>query len=182
MSFRDGRFFFTGRGRARPKLYRAGRATHCVYQLIKIICYSRGNLNLDCVKSRVAEVVRKREGCSPKSLDSKKVSSTIIHYFVAILRFVAIYALFGRLWSKKFSFFGQKQCFLSMKGTITWYILQIICQICKFATTRKNDAFVAKIANKLLMNICMAIFALAERLSSSATLVKSKVSHNTQHR
>ena len=75
--------------------HRAGRFTYCVYQLIKIICYSRGNLNLDCVKSRVAEVVWKREGCSPKSLDSKKVSSTIIHYFVAILRFVAIYALLG---------------------------------------------------------------------------------------
>ena len=33
-----------------------------------------------------------------------------------------------------------------------------------------EGAFVAKIANTLLKKICMAIFALAERLSTSATL------------
>ena len=59
-----------------------------------------------------------------------------IHYFVAMLRFVAIYAVFGRLKAIKFA------------------NLQLRAQ---------NDAFVAKIV--------MAIFALAERLPTSATLV-----------
>ena len=36
--------------------------------------------------------------------------------------------------------------------------------------TRKNDAFVAKIANTRLTGIFMAIFAFAERLPTSATL------------
>ena len=48
---------------------------------------------------------------------------------------------------------------------------------CKFVITRKNDAFVAililhvvaKIANKRLTKHCVAIFALAKRLPSSAT-------------
>ena len=39
-----------------------------------------------------------------------------------------------------------------------------------FASTRINDAFVAEIVNKRLAKICMAIFALAERLPTSATL------------
>ena len=60
---RDGRgsYFFhkAGRGGARPKIYGAGqgsglnrwgregsgRGTYCIYQLIEIICYSKGNLN-----------------------------------------------------------------------------------------------------------------------------------------
>ena len=28
----------------------AGQGTYCVYQLIEIICCSRGNLNLHCIK------------------------------------------------------------------------------------------------------------------------------------
>ena len=44
-----------------------------------------------------------------------KSFSPNIRYFVAILRFVAIYALFGNLWAKKVLFFGQKQCFLGQE-------------------------------------------------------------------
>ena len=40
--------------------------------------------------------------------------------------------------------------------------------MCKFAITRKNDAFVAK--KKVSTKVFMAIFALAERLPISATL------------
>ena len=77
----------------------------------------------------------------------------------------------GNLRAKKCSFLGQKQCFLGKKCTITWYILHIILsEICIFAITRKNDAFVAKIVNTRLTKILMAIFALAERLPTSATL------------
>ena len=42
--------------------------------------------------------------------------------------------------------------------------------MCKFAITRKNDTFVAKIANTRPKKIFVAIFALAERLPNSATL------------
>ena len=37
--------------------------------------------------------------------------------------------------------------------------------------TRKNDASLAKIVNTRLTKIFVAIFALAERLSTSATLI-----------
>ena len=44
-----------------------------------------------------------------KSLDRTTISSHIIHYFVAILRFVAIYTYFKRFWARKFVvFFGVK--------------------------------------------------------------------------
>ena len=33
----------------------AGWGTHCVYQLIEIICYSRGSLDLHCIKVKVAK-------------------------------------------------------------------------------------------------------------------------------
>ena len=73
-----------------------------------------------------------------------KILSPNIHYFVAILRFVTIYALFGNLWAKSASL-GQKQCFLDKKCSITCYMLQIILsKISQFTITRKNDVFVAK--------------------------------------
>ena len=50
--------------------------------------------------SRVAEVVGRNEGPSPKSLDLEKTLSTNTRYFVAILRFIRIYALFGTLGAK----------------------------------------------------------------------------------
>ena len=72
----------------------------------------------------------------------------------------------------KIVFFDQKQCFLGKKCTITWYILHILLyKICKFAITRKNDAFVAKIVNTRLTKGFMAIFGPAESLPSPATLV-----------
>ena len=51
-----------------------------------------------------------------------KIQSPNIRYFVAILRFVAIYPLFENLWAKK-CLLGQKQCFLGKKSIITRYIL-----------------------------------------------------------
>ena len=66
---------------------------------------------------RVAKVVRRHEGPLPKSLDMGENFKP--YHFVAILNFVAIYALFGNLWAKKVLFFGQKQCFLGKKCTIT---------------------------------------------------------------
>ena len=54
--------------------------------------------------ARVAEGWRKHEGPLPKSLESDKNCKPNISYFVAILRFVAIYALFGNLCTKKVLF------------------------------------------------------------------------------
>ena len=72
------------------------------------------------------------------------------------------------IFGKKSAFLGQKQCFLGKKCTITWYILHISpSYFCKFAITRKNDAFDAKIVNTRLTKIFSAIFAPDERLPSS---------------
>ena len=84
-----------------------------------------------------------------------KILSPNIDYFVAIERFVAIYALFGRLWAKKSVL---KYIFFSKKCAISWYILHIILnQICKFAITRKNDRFVAKLAIMRLAKVLWPI-------------------------
>ena len=69
------------------------------------------------VGARVAEVVRRHEGPAPKSSDSDELSPNI-RYFVRILRFVAINTHFLEI-------FGQKQCFLGKKCTITWYVLHM---------------------------------------------------------
>ena len=52
-----------------------------------------------------------------------KILSPNIRYFVATSIFVAIYALFGRLWAKKVFFFYQIQCLLVKKCPFTWFIL-----------------------------------------------------------
>ena len=78
---------------------------------------------------------------------------------------------FWKSLDKKVFFLGVKKCFFCKRCTISWYILHIILiQICKFAITRKNNAFVVKIVNTRLTQICMPIFALAKRLPTSATL------------
>ena len=46
----------------------------------------------------------------------------------------------------------------------------ILSKISKFTITRRNDAFVAKIVNTRSTKIFKAIFALAERPPTSATL------------
>ena len=58
-----------------------------------------------------------------EKLDSDENLRPNLRHFVAILRFVVIYALFGRLWAKKSALLGQKQCFLGKKCTMTWYVL-----------------------------------------------------------
>ena len=51
------------------------------------------------------------EKFAEKVLTRTKILSPNIRYFVAIIRFVAIYALFGNLWAKK-CLFGSKTVFL----------------------------------------------------------------------
>ena len=80
---------------------------------------------------------------------------------------------FWRSLGKKSAFLGQKQCFLGKKCTISNYMVciayftELILQTCDYA---QKDAFEAKIVNTRLTKIFMAIFALAERLPTSATL------------
>ena len=74
---------------------------------------------------RVAEVVRGHGGPPLKSLDSDGNFKPKHKLFCRELRFVKIYALFGNLWAKK-CLLGQKQCFMSKKCTITWYILHVL--------------------------------------------------------
>ena len=71
----------------------------------------------------------------------------------------------GFLWSK--TVFLAQDVQLCTLCTITSYILHIILnQICKFAITRKNDAFVAKIANTHFPKFFVAIFALAKKAAN----------------
>ena len=67
--------------------------------------------------------------------------------------------------------FWEKKEFL---GNEVRYFMVIIAyslnQICNIAIACKNDASVAKITNRRLTKIFVAIFALAERLPTSATL------------
>ena len=55
------------------------------------------------------------EKFAEKVLTRTKILSPNIRYFVAIIRFVAIYALFGNLWAKK-CLFGSKTVFLGKEG------------------------------------------------------------------
>ena len=70
-----------------------------------------------------------------------KISSPNTRYFVAILRFIAIYARFlEKLCARTRLIFGSKQCCLGKKCTITWYILRIVLnkRLQKQRTCRKN--------------------------------------------
>ena len=55
-----------------------------------------------------------------------KILNKSIPYFVAISRFVAIYALFGGLWAKM-SFFGSKTAFLGQE--VHYYMVYIAYMI-----------------------------------------------------
>ena len=117
------------------------------------------------------------QGLRRKVWTGTKILSPNIRYFVGMLRFVVIYTLFGNLWAKQKLFFGQKQCFLDKKYTVSLNILHIILnKMSGFVITRKNDAFVAKIVNMRLTKICMPIFAHAERLQTSTILPRTETS------
>ena len=64
----------------------------------------------------MAEGVQRQEGPSPKRWNLRTILSPSIRYFVAILRFVAIYALFGNIWVKSNDFLI----------VFTWHVLHVI--------------------------------------------------------
>ena len=63
-----------------------------------------------------------------------------MRYFFEILKFVALYAVFGNLWAKK-CFFGSKTVFLGQE--VPYYVVyiayftELILQICDYAQKRR---------------------------------------------
>ena len=70
----------------------------------------------------VAEVTRRHEGPSPKTLDSDENLRPNLRHFVAILKFVAIFALFFEDFGHESVFWVKYSVFLGKRSTITWYI------------------------------------------------------------
>ena len=66
-----------------------------------------------------------RRAFAKKVLTWTKILSPNIQYFVAILRFVAIYALFGNLRAKKCLFFFGKKCTIANFCHPDWFELNI---------------------------------------------------------
>ena len=93
-----------------------------------------------------------------------------IRYFVAVLRFVAIYALFEDFRQEKCFFWGRKQCFFVQK---VHYHMVYIAYLVKVANLRLRSKTTYCLENcKYELNeIFLAIFAPDERLPSSATLL-----------
>ena len=92
--------------------------------------------------------------------------NSYIRYLVVLLRFVAMYAFFGEFGQKKSVFWAksaQKQFYGVWSALLT-----------KFAFTRKNKRrFCCENSKTRLTKICMAIFAFAEKLPTSATLMST---------
>ena len=62
---------------------------------------------INALSSRMRDLCEGTKGLHRKVWTWAKISSTNIRYFVAILRFVANYAFFGRLWAKKVLFWDN---------------------------------------------------------------------------
>ena len=73
---------------------------------------------------------------------------------------------FWKIWVKKV-FFGTTTAF---PGQEMHYYMVNIAYYTEFAIMRKNDAFVARIANTRPTKIFVGFFALVERMPTSATL------------
>ena len=115
---------------------------------------------------RVAEVAREHGWHPPKSLDSDENFKPEHTLFCRKLRFVAIYALFGDLWSKKV-FHGQEVHYYMVHIA---YFNELNLRICDYAQKRR---ICRKFVNTRLTIIFMASFAPDEKLPSSATLVST---------
>ena len=83
---------------AQPMVFKMGMKAKSLIYYFSLLSSSQageidGRIHLS-ITTRVAEVVRRYEGPSSKSLVSEESLSPNIRYFVAILKFVVIYALF----------------------------------------------------------------------------------------
>ena len=87
----------------------------------------------------MAEVSREHGWHPAKSLDSDENFKPEHTLFCRELRFVAIYALFGDLWAKKF-LFGSKTVFLGQEVhyymVYIAYFTELILQICDYVQKR----------------------------------------------
>ena len=83
---------------AQPMVFKMGMKAKSLIYYFSLLSSSQageidGRIHLS-ITTRVAEVVRRYEGPLSKSLVSEESLSPNIRYFVAILKFVVIYALF----------------------------------------------------------------------------------------
>ena len=121
------------------------------------------------IGSRVAEVVQRHERPSPKSLDWDKnfnPQHTLLCRNIKICRDIRS---FWKYLGKKSAFLGQngQEMHYYMVGIANYTELNL--QICNYA---QNDGFVGGKSKYAFDEIYMAIFTLAERLPTSATLTK----------
>jgi len=81
------------------------------------------------------------KGLRRKVWTGTKILSPNICYFVVILRFVEIYALFGNLWAKKCFLFRSKTVFLRQEvyyyTVYISYYTDLDFQICKYAQKQR---------------------------------------------
>ena len=81
-----------------------------------------------------------RKGFRRKVWTRTKIFSPNIGYVVATLRFVAIYALFGNLWTKKCHFWSKTMLLWQEVHYYMVYIAyftELILQICDYAQKRR---------------------------------------------
>ena len=87
------------------------------------------------LKPRWQKLCEGTKGLRRKVWNQTKILSPNILYFFAILRFVAIHELFGRLWPRKGLYRSKTvQCFLGRKCTITWtmpWVLELYVKLRK---------------------------------------------------
>ena len=97
----------------------------------------------------MAEVARGHGGPPPKSLDSDKNFKPEHTLFCREIRFVAIYTLFfGDLWAKKVPFWVKTVLLGQEVHYYMGYIAHYTVQFANLQSCAKNEAFVAKIANR----------------------------------
>ena len=131
-----------------------------------LICMDHGADESYVHTARVAESVRGHGGPRRKVWTRTKILSPNIRYFVAKLD-LSRFTHFLEIFVQKQCLFGSKTVCL---GQEVHYYKVYIAYYTEFLIMRKNNAYVAKIANTHMTKTCMPIFALEEMLPTSATL------------
>ena len=93
----------------------------------------------------MAEVTLRHEGPSPKTLDSDENLRPNLRHFVAILKFVAIFALFLKTLGMKV-FFGSNTVFFWARGVLlhgifAYYDDDSLFLYCKFKGSSNSDIY-----------------------------------------
>ena len=122
---------------------------------------------------KVAKVVQRHEGPSPKSLELDKNSKPQHTIFCHNIKICCQLRTFWKSLDKKKFLFSVKNSVFWTRSALLHGIYCLVYRV-KFANFQlraKTTHFVAKIVTTRLTKICLAIFALAEKVPTSATLV-----------